>query len=141
MAARVAKHQKYSIASWLCLRTRLETWVLGLFFSVDWCVEVWPPDWTAKGFCSNLTRLELFVVVVAVEIWGDVLRNRHVCFWSDNLRVASCINNLTSSSLPIRSLLCHFMSRFLDYNIWFRSWQVLGVENTVADALSNSRWQ
>lgn len=31
MAALVAKRQKYPIVSWLCLRTRLEPWFLGLF--------------------------------------------------------------------------------------------------------------
>lgn len=40
----------------------------------------WPADWGTVGFCPNFMLLELFPIIVAVEIWGEALHNKRVCF-------------------------------------------------------------
>lgn len=113
----------------------------GAILGSDWCAGGWPAAWQDNGFCRNLTLLELFPIVVAVELWGSVLRDKRVRFWTDNISVVHCINRLSSSSPPVLSLLRHLVLRCLQQNIWFRARHVPGVNNTVADALSRFRWQ
>lgn len=113
----------------------------GAVFGVEWCADTWPQEWIDRGYCSNLTLLELFPIVVAIELWGGTMQNRRICFWSDNSSVVHGINNLTSSSPPVLSLLRHLVLRCLEWNIWFRARHVPGRDNIVADALSRFNWQ
>ncbi|KAM3920262.1 uncharacterized protein RB166_014650 [Leptodactylus fuscus] len=82
----------------------------GAVLGSQWCAEPWPDAWREAGLCRNLTVLELFPIIVAVEIWGDQLRDRRVRFWSDNLSVVHCVNHLSSSSPPVLALLRHLAS-------------------------------
>lgn len=113
----------------------------GAILGSEWCSGEWPLSWQKNGLCRNLTLLELFPIIVAVELWGPVLRDKRVCFYSDNMSVVYCISRLTSSSLPVLSLLRHLVLRCLQYNIWFRARHVPGVFNATADALSRFNWQ
>lgn len=98
----------------------------GTILGSNWCLGEWPLSWLEADRCCNLTLLELFPIIVAVEIWGSSLQNKRVCFYSDNLGVVYCISRLTSSSLPVLSLLRHLVLRCLQYNIWFRARHVPG---------------
>ncbi|KAM3928086.1 uncharacterized protein RB166_006214 [Leptodactylus fuscus] len=113
----------------------------GAILGREWCASSWPPEWAATDLCKNLTLLELFPIVVSVILWGPLLRDRRVTFWCDNESVVHAINNLTSSSLPVLSLLRHMVLRCLEMNIWFRARHVPGCKNNVADALSRFNWQ
>lgn len=113
----------------------------GAILGLQWCAGEWPASWVSSGLCRNLTLLELFPIVAAVEIWGSSLRDKRICFHTDNLSVVHCISRLTSSSLPVLALLRHLVLRCLQHNIWFRARHVPGVFNCTADALSRFRWQ
>ncbi|KAM3929144.1 LOW QUALITY PROTEIN: uncharacterized protein RB166_006928 [Leptodactylus fuscus] len=113
----------------------------GAVFGFEWCAEPWPPSWRELGWCSNLTLLEIFPIVVSVVLWGESLRDRCVCFWCDNQSVVNAINHLSSSSPPVLSLLRFLVLRCLELNIWFRARHVPGIQNSVADALSRCHLQ
>lgn len=113
----------------------------GAIFGLQWCAGAWPDSWVQVGWCKNLTLLELFPVVVAVELWVRQLRDSKVCFWTDNVSVVACVNSLPASSLPVLALLRHLVLRYLELNILFRARHVPGVENKIADALSRFYWQ
>lgn len=53
-----------------------------------------------SGLVGNLTFLELFPIVVALEIWGERLGGRAICFHCDNMSVVRAINSLFASSPP-----------------------------------------
>lgn len=108
----------------------------GAFFQGEWCVAQWPPEWRGKGFTRNLLLLELFPIIVAVELWGAVLANRAIVFWCDNLGVVQAINNQGCASPQALRLLRRLVLRCLQLNIAFAARHVPGVENSVADALS-----
>ncbi|XP_075203963.1 uncharacterized protein LOC142310334 isoform X1 [Anomaloglossus baeobatrachus] len=76
-----------------------------------------------------------------IELWGFELSNKRVCFWSDNMPVVQMLNSLSSSSLPVLSLLRHLVLRCLQHNVFFRSRHIPGVQNQCADALSRFKWQ
>jgi hypothetical protein len=44
---------------------------------------------------------ELFPIVIAVEIWGQVMANKKVCFFSDNMAVVQVINKQTGKDRNI----------------------------------------
>ncbi|KAM4043794.1 uncharacterized protein ACNLHF_014075 [Anomaloglossus baeobatrachus] len=84
----------------------------------------------------NLALLELFPIVVAVELWGSHFAGRKVCFHCDNQAVVHAINNLSAKSEPVVVYLRHLVLRCLQLNVQVVARHVPGVDNEVADALS-----
>lgn len=41
----------------------------GAFFQGQWSAGPWPQSWVDAGFTKNIVLLELFPVVLAVELW------------------------------------------------------------------------
>lgn len=113
----------------------------GAIFGKAWSAEKWPEHWQFLGHTKNLTLLELFPIVVALELWAPLMANKRVCFWLDNESVVLAINRISSSSLPVLALLRRLVLRCLQHNIVFRARHVPGVFNVVADSLSRSQWQ
>ncbi|KAM4697815.1 LOW QUALITY PROTEIN: uncharacterized protein WCC33_013419 [Rhinophrynus dorsalis] len=103
---------------------------------MEWCADHWPDWWIEEGLTRNLVFLELFLIVVAVELWRSSLREQRVVFHCDNLGVVEVINNLSASSLPVLRLLRFLVLACLNLNVSFRAVNVPGVPNVVADALS-----
>lgn len=106
----------------------------GSVFCAEWCASSWPKQWVAGGLCRNLTLLELFPIIVAIEISGTSMQDRSICFWTNNMSVVHSINGLTSSCTWVLSLLRHLVFRCLEWNIWFRARQVPVHVNVVADS-------
>ena len=48
-------------------------------FGCHWLHGIWPEMW--KTF--NITVLELFPIVLAVHIWGSLMANKGIIFFSD----------------------------------------------------------
>lgn len=88
----------------------------------------------------NLMLLELFPIVLAVELWGKEFRDRRVRFHCDNLGVVHAIDSLLATSLPVVRLLRHLVLRCLLLNIVVCAVHILGVENCMADAFSRLQW-
>lgn len=61
-------------------------------FGKHWCFGEWPSAW--KQF--NITILEFFPIVLAIEIWGPLMRDKCIVFFSDNQAVVEIINRQTS---------------------------------------------
>jgi hypothetical protein len=43
-----------------------------------WAQLVWPVQWELSGILTDITFLEPFPVVVALNIWGYYLRNKKI---------------------------------------------------------------
>lgn len=92
------------------------------------------------GFTKNLVLLELFLVVLEVELWGASFRDLKVRFHGDNMGVVQVINRITASSPPVIRLLQHLVLRCLQLNVFIHAVHLPGVENVIADALSRFQW-
>eukprot|EP00079_Xenopus_tropicalis_P012677 XP_002939985.2 PREDICTED: uncharacterized protein LOC100487960 isoform X1 [Xenopus tropicalis] len=112
----------------------------GAYFQGKWCSGPWPSEWIEDKLTSNLTLLELFPIIVAMELWGTQLANRAVVFYTDNMSVVMAINNLTSGSRPVLCLLKHLVLRCLQLNVRFGAKHVPGYTNEIADSLSRFQW-
>lgn len=95
-----------------------------------------------SGLVGNLTFLELFPIVVALEIWGERLGGRAICFHCDNMSVVRAINSLFASSPPppVLVLLRRLVLQCWRLNVWVRAQHVPGEKNDIADALSHFQW-
>lgn len=112
----------------------------GAYCQGAWCAEAWPEEWHSAGFLSNLVLLELFPILVAVDIWGARFQNRRVCFHCDNMGVVAVVSSLSASSPPVVRLLRFLVLRCLSLNCFVKAVHVPEVENSIADALSRFQW-
>ena len=108
----------------------------GIYFAGAWACAKWPDDWHAAGYTDDITVLELFPIMVALFIWGEQLRNKKICFRSDNEAVCHVLSSMTSRSDSVMVLLRNITLRCLEMNIAIRSQHIRGIFNSVCDALS-----
>jgi hypothetical protein len=54
----------------------------GIYFGGKWAQSAWPTAWSESDVLSDITFLELFPVVIAVSISGNLLRNKKILFKS-----------------------------------------------------------
>lgn len=94
-----------------------------------------------SALVRNLMLLELFPIVLAVELWGMEFTNRRFRFHCDDLGVVQAINSLSASSLPVVRLLRHLVLICLRLNICVSAVHIHAVENEVAHALSRLQWE
>ena len=74
--------------------------------------------------------------MLALRLWGPVLRNKCVILWSDNAAVVTIINHQTSRCRRIMQLAGTLVIRCLQLNIHFKASHIPGIDNGIADALS-----
>jgi len=109
----------------------------GAFLRGLWFTGSWSPSQAQQSIAYK----ELFPVVVAAHIWGDMWCRRHVLFHSDNDAVVHVLNSRTSKIPCIMHLLLHLLLSAARHSFSFSSQHVPGVNNQVADALSHFHWQ
>ena len=113
----------------------------GAYFGIKWTYGAWPESLIVKGITEDITVLELFPLLVALQIWGDDLRNKKILFRVDNLAVVHIVNSMTSKSDNVMTILRAFTLRCLQLNIAVKAQHLSGCSNTAADALSRFQFQ
>lgn len=96
-------------------------------------------DWIERDLTSNSVFLEIFPILVALELWGGKFSNSRLLFRSDNKGVVFAINCMSSKSHPVLAVLCQIVFKCLKFNIWVKAKYIPGHFNVVADALSGSQ--
>ena len=79
-------------------------------FDRHWLHGTWPNHW--KSY--NIALLELFPIVIAVQIWGHIMAD--IIFFSDNAAFVDIINNQTSKHQGIMVLLRDLVLSCLRHN-------------------------
>lgn len=104
----------------------------GAVFSSYWFYGEFPPQ------CRNLniTLLELYPIVLAVNVWGHLWENHCVRFYTDNQALVHIINRKTSRDKHIMKLVRSLVLACLRHNVLFESAHVRGCKNVLADSLS-----
>ena len=110
----------------------------GAIFGKEWFFH----QWTQQQSCLHITILELFPIVLAVEVWGGMLRNRCLVFHTDNSAVMAVVNKfpvvnkLTCKEPTVMRLIRRLVVQTLRFNIRFKCQHIPGVLNVIADHLS-----
>ncbi|KAK3099735.1 hypothetical protein FSP39_008685 [Pinctada imbricata] len=97
--------------------------------------------WIEEHQTYQIAIKELFPIVLALEIWGPILANRKILFFSDNMAVIEIINKQSSKDKTIMRLIRRLVLCALQYNIVFRAKHIAGKLNVIADNLSRFKFQ
>lgn len=89
----------------------------GAFYQGHWSVASWPDCLFSLGYTKNIVLLELFLILVSLELWGTHLRDSHLLFRCNNKGVAYAINCLSSKSLPVLAVLPCIVFKCLELNL------------------------
>ena len=104
----------------------------GAIFGNFWCYGRWPDNWKSL----NITILEFYPIVISVILWGELMRNQRIIFFTDNAALVDIINKTSSRDATIMVFVRRLVLTCLKYNILFRARHVPGIHNELADSLS-----
>lgn len=105
------------------------------YFNGHWSAEKRPDSWIQNCFIKNIVLVELFTVLVAINIWGEQFKNKGLLHL-DNKGVVFAINCLSSKSPRVVTILRHLVLCCLQFNIWLKASYVEGEYNIIADSVS-----
>lgn len=112
----------------------------GVIFGSQWAHLQWPKQWSAE-IRRDITFLELIPVALAIYVWGQSLQSKKIILNIDNEAVVHILNQKTSKSDRVMSLLRPMLIRVMQNNIQIKSVHVPGCTNLIPDALSRFQWQ
>ena len=104
----------------------------GGMYGYNWVQGKWPDHWASL----NIAVLELYPIVLLLQLFGQKMANTMVLFHCDNAAIVEVINKQTSKSKQIMQLLRPLILVMLKHNIRFRSQHLSSASNYVADAIS-----
>lgn len=87
----------------------------------------------------NIAFLELFPIVIAVHVWGSLMADKRIIFFSDNAAVVDIINKQTSKHQDIMVLLRDLVLSCLRHNIFSQAHHIPGFQSSSADYISRSQ--
>ncbi|MES9882605.1 MAG: reverse transcriptase domain-containing protein [Sedimenticola sp.] len=109
----------------------------GAVFGSYWLYGPFPAAWQT----FNITFLELYPIVLSVNVWGRLWSNHCVRFFTDNMALVYILNAKTSKDRQIMKLVRSLVLACLKYNVLFESSHVPGCSNVLADQLSRLQVQ
>ncbi len=101
-----------------------------------WFQGTWQPHQLLETPGISIAWQELFAIIVACQIWGDLLRDKRIIFKCDNEAVVSMINTKCSRAPRAMDLIRHLTLLTLQFNFYIRAQHIPGKRNEVADSLS-----
>lgn len=104
----------------------------GAVYGNKWFLGAFPTSWKRV----NITFLELYPIVLSVEIWGHLWQNHRIICITDNEALVAILNKKTSKVQSIMFLVRKLVLSCLRLNIEFRARHIPGKLNCKADALS-----
>lgn len=104
----------------------------GAVFGSKWFNGKWSDWWLGQ----NITLLELYPIILAVEVWGPHMANKQLILYTDNSAIVAVLNKPTSKEPIVMILVRKLVLLCLTYNILVSTRHVPGVDNSIADALS-----
>ena len=104
----------------------------GAVLENEWVAGLWPDEW--KSF--HISVMELYPIVLAVELWSPRLAHHSIVFHCDNLAVCQIINSHSSKDSTLMALVRRLVVASMKFNILFHAVHVPGIHNPLADALS-----
>lgn len=104
----------------------------GAVFGSMWCYGEWPKKW--KSF--NIAFLEFYPILLSLLLWGNMMRNQRIVFFTDNEALVHVINKSSCKDQNLMVFVRALVLCCLKNNILFRAKHIAGVKNVLADSLS-----
>ena len=128
---------RWTTSASLSLYTDASNIGFGCIFGKNWCFGSWPHSWESK----HITIKELFPIVLALELWGEHIKNQCIILYSDNEAVVTMINKMTTKNPDCMALIRRLVRTTMSQNILIHSRHVRGIHNNLADNLSRLQIQ
>ena len=80
----------------------------GAVFGSEWFFGKWSQWWTEQ----NITFLELYPIVLAVEVWGAQLANKRLMLHTDNEALVAVLAKQTSRETYAQFPKCHKLTQY-----------------------------
>ena len=109
------------------------SWGYGAIWRSSWLQCPWGDVWEGM----NIAAKELLPIVLAVGIWGEDWRHRHIQVFCDNGAIVEVFKSCTSHHKTIMHL--HFLEAYWDFTLRVR--HIPGAKNIAADAISRNSMQ
>ena len=87
----------------------------------------------------SISLLELYAIVMAVEMWAPLIQGKQIRLHSDNEATVFCINKKSSKNKECMFLLCHLTLTCMKFQIYVAAQHYHGKKNILADALSRGK--
>ena len=113
----------------------------GGIFGRKWFQGKWETHQMLGQPGISIAWQELFAIVVACQVWGNLLRDHRIKFHCDNESVVSIINTKRSKIPRMMDLLRHLTLLTLHHNIYICAVHIPGKHNAIADAISRFQYQ
>jgi hypothetical protein len=97
-----------------------------------WAYGSWPDSWNS----FHISVLEMYPIILALELWGHLLVNKCIVFHCDNSAVVAIVIKQTASDKNIMPLVRRLVITTMTRNILFVAKHIPGVHNVVADKIS-----
>ena len=101
-------------------------------YGSNWVNGSWPHPWDK----FHITILELYPILLALELWGSQLANHSVLFLCDNEAVVHIINKQSSKEPKVMVLVRQLVLCTLKFNLLVKAKHLPGKLNIIADKLS-----
>ena len=99
----------------------------------EWFYGAWPEHLRDV----DITTLEFYPIVVALNVWRRKLNNLNLNIHTDNEALVAIINSQTVKRNDLcLKLLRYFVLTCLKYNILVRAFHISGSKNVICDSLS-----
>ena len=82
-----------------------------------WTFGAWPREFILQRK-PNIMLLELYTVVVVVDTWAPLLRNKQIHLCSDNMSTVYELNKKSSHNIECMALICHLTHTCLFFQIY-----------------------
>ena len=89
----------------------------------------------------SISLLELFAIVIAVDMWAPMLQGKQIRLHSDNEATVFCLNKKSSKNRKCMYLLRHLTLTCMQFQIYVTVQHYQGKRNILADALSRGKIQ
>ena len=108
----------------------------GAWWGLAWTYDSWDPQFMQNNNLS-IDFLELYAVLVALQVWTSQFANKWVIVCSDNQPTVAVVNAKTSNSSSMFTLIRYLTLHCMLNNIKLTAQFVPAVHNSAADALSH----
>ena len=105
-----------------------------------WVYACWPLGFF-KQQTPSISLLELYAIVIAVEMWAPLIQGKQICLCSNNEATVFCINKKSSTNQECMFLICHLTLTYMKFQIYVIAQHYHGKRNVLADALSRGKIQ
>lgn len=100
----------------------------GAVFKSHWCYGIWPKEWQNR----NIAILESYPIVLSILLWGNMMQNQCIVFYTDNEALVHVINKCTCKDKIMMKFVRKLVLVCMEYNILFKARHVAGVRKELS---------